>query len=409
MKKYFYLQLKRVLKVFPPIFIACAVLCAGLGVFLVGMIESDKNDEKNQKFKIGVVGSTEHSYLDLGITALETLDSTRFAIEIERTDEPTAKKALEKGELAAYVVIPKGFAEAALRGDIMKIKYYTTDSAVGVVSIFKDEVTKTVSDILVDSQRGVYGIAYAISQNLPNVSADNHMNALSIDYVSLILKRSEIYTVSSVGVSEGLSTAGYFLCGILTLFVLLLGIVAAGVFIKKDNTLCRVVSAKGVGAFRQTLSEYFAYFILIFFIVSLVAAATLYLAAKTKMIPDIEWITPSDIPLILIKIIPALAVITSLQFLLFEISKSIVSGVLIQFGTALSLGYISGCLYPIYFFPETVQRMARFLPSGIARVHISNCISNNFNATTLLGLLIYFAVFTVAAFVVRRFKITGRE
>ena len=96
----------------------------------------------------------------------------------------------------------------------MKIKYYTTDSAVGVVSIFKDEVTKTISDILVDSQKGVYGLGAAIGENTSIKNVGDNMTALALDYVSLILKRSEIYTVSTLGVRDGLSTAGYFLCGI---------------------------------------------------------------------------------------------------------------------------------------------------------------------------------------------------
>ena len=409
MRKYFYLQLKRLIKILPPLLIACLVISLALGVFLGGMIENDKNDAKNQKFKIAVVGSTEDSYLNMGVKALETLDSTRFAVEIEQTDEVTARKNLESGKLAAYVVIPKGFAEAAYRGDIMKIKYYTTDSAVGVVSIFKDEVTKTISDILVDSQKGVYGFGDALQENTSISNIGDRMTALSLEYVSLILKRSEIYTVSVLGVSSGLSTAGYFLCGILTLFILLLGIVATGVFIKKDNSLCRVISAKGGNALWQVASEYLAYFLLIFLIVSLVLTVILGFTDLSDVIPDISWLVLADIPLLLIKLIPAVAIITALQFLLFEISSSLVSGVLLQFLTAVTLGYISGCFYPIYFFPESVQNFSQLLPSGLARVHISNCISNAFDNKLVLAGAVYFAVIMLITVIVRRYRIVGKE
>ena len=408
MIKYFYLQIKRLLKILPSLLIAWIVLAMALGVFLGGMIENDKNDVKNQKFKISVVGSAEDNYLSMGITALETLDSTRFAVEIEQTDEKTARKNLESGKTAAYVVIPEGFSEAAYRGEIMKIKYYTTDSAVGVVSIFKDEVTKTISDILVDSQKGVYGLSGAVSENTSIKDTGKSMTKLALEYVSLILKRSEIYTVSALGVSDGLSTAGYFLCGILTLLILLLGIVATGVFIKRDNSLCRVIRAKGIGAVRQVICEYSAYFLLIFFITSLIIAV-LGFARISEIIPDTGWLTPAQIPLLLIKIIPAVAVITSLQFLLFEISSNLVSGVLLQFLTAVSLGYVSGCFYPIYFFPEAVQKLSDFLPSGLARVYLSGCLSNNSEHMPLLLCAIYFIIPLLAAVIVRRFKIVGRK
>ncbi len=409
MKKYFYLQLKRVFKLLPALLVACILLCVGLGTFLVGMIENDKNDQKNQKFKIYVVGSTEDNYLNMGVKALETLDSTRFAVEIKQTDEKEAKESFEAGKIAAYVVIPEGFAEAASHGDIMKIKYYTTDSAVGVVSIFKDEITKTISDILVNSQKGVYGLAEALRENTSVENINEHMNKLSFEYVSLILKRSEVYVVDVAGVSDGLSTAGYFLCGILTLFILLLGIVATGVFVKKDNSLCRVISAKRGGALKQILSEYFAYFLLIFVFGGLVLTAVLIAVTKTGFIPDLSWLNISDIPIVLIKAIPAFMVITSLQFLLFEISSALVSGVLLQFGMAVSLGYVSGCFYPIYFFPESVQKLSEILPSGLARTHFANIVCNENQSSTLLYLAIYFFVFMLIAFFVRQYKIVGKE
>ncbi|MBQ4130817.1 MAG: ABC transporter permease [Clostridia bacterium] len=409
MIKYFYLQIKRLIKIIPPLLIACLVLSVALGFFLGGLIENDKNDAKNQKFKISIVGSTEDNYLSMGVTALKTLDTTRFSVEITESDQNTAQKDLERGKIDAYVVIPEGFSREAYRGNIMKIKYYTTDSAVGVVSIFKDEVTKTISNLLVDSQKGVYGFAAAMREQNPTENPEKNMTALALEYVSLILKRSEIYSISSLGIWGGLSTSGYFLCGIFTLFILLLGITATGFFVKKDTSLCRVISAKGRGAIWQITSEYLAYFLIIFLIVALILGAILGFANLGEIITDIDWVSPSDLPKILVKIIPSVAVITALQFFLFEICTSIVNGVLLQFLTAISLGYISGCFYPIYFFPEGVQTISNFLPSGIARIHLSNCIQNIFDLKTALFCGIYFTIFIIAAIIVRRFKISGRE
>lgn len=408
MKKYFYLQLKRVFKLLPALLISSILLCAGLGAFLFGMVENDKNDVKYEKLKIHIVGSADGGYLNMGVKALETLDSTRYAIEIEQTDEKTARAALEKGISSAYIVIPEGFAEAARHGDIMTIKYYTTDSAVGVVSIFKEEITKTISDILVTSEKGVYGMADALRENTSVENVGSYMNKLSFEYVSLILKRSEVYVIDTVGVSDGLSTAGYFLCGIMTLFILLLGLVAAGVFIKKDTSLCKVISTKGGGAFKQILSEYFAYFLLIFVFGAMILTVALIALTKVNFIPDVTWITLSDIPVILIKLVPAFLVITSLQFLLFEISSALVSGVLLQFGVAVSLGYVSGCFYPIYFFPESVQKLSEVLPAGLARTHFANMVCRDNQAQTLPYLIIYFLIFMLIAFLVRRFKIVGK-
>ena len=116
MWKYFILQLKKVFKFVPYVGMAALVLFGALLLAISGILNTLADESSNLKVPIAVVGQAEDSYLEMGLTALQSLDSSRFAIEVVEMKEEEARTALEQGEIAAYIVIPDGFVEAAKEG-----------------------------------------------------------------------------------------------------------------------------------------------------------------------------------------------------------------------------------------------------------------------------------------------------
>ena len=72
-----------------------------------------------------------------------------------------------------------------------------------------------------------------------------------------------------------------------------------------------------------------------------------------------------------------------------------VSFVLLQFFLSTALCFVSGCMYPVYFFPVSVQRVAAWLPAGLARSQLASCITGENDVQTLLLLLAYALVFSI--------------
>ena len=87
--------------------------------------------------------------------------------------------------------------------------------------------------------------------------------------------------------------------------------------------------------------------------------------------------------------------------------SDLIGGVLMQFFVTLALCFVSGCLYPITFFPDAVQKLAKFLPTGIARMQIGNCILGCVSWETILPLLGFGCLFLGGAVLIRRFKVAG--
>ena len=64
--------------------------------------------------------------------------------------------------------------------------------------------------------------------------------------------------------------------------------------------------------------------------------------------------------------LPVVMLFAAMQLLLYEWISNPVTGILIQFLGAAGLGYLSGCFYPITFFPAEIQILAPYLPTGAA-------------------------------------------
>ena len=121
MGKYFCVQWKRYLRRLPGAFFALLLLLAGIATAFTALNQQNNTGEENQKFQLALCGSGDSSFLKMGLQALESFDSTRFAMTVVQMEEADAADALRRGEIAAYVVIPDTFLQEAFYGNILQI------------------------------------------------------------------------------------------------------------------------------------------------------------------------------------------------------------------------------------------------------------------------------------------------
>jgi len=107
---------------------------------------------------------------------------------------------------------------------------------------------------------------------------------------------------------------------------------------------------------------------------------------------------------LLLSLIPTIIMLSALNIMFFELCNNIVSGILMHFFVSLCLCYISGCLYPIYTFPDIIVSVSKFLPTGMARAVVSTAFAKNNVIPELLGMLIYTLLFLFATYIVRNYK-----
>lgn len=402
MKKYFYLQLKRVGKIFPFILAVTVALLIGLSVILYGVLDTFNRREDNKQFAIAVTGDTDNSYMKWGIAAMQALDETRFSIRFVKMDEADAKTALKKGTISAYVVMPEGFVEKAISGEIEPITYITSAGMEGLSTLFKNEITTLVTDMVVYSQKGAYGLDSALDDNgLADISYQ-HMNQISLEYTDLIFHRNELCRVDELGISDGLSTPEYYICAITILIFVLIGIPFSMVYIKKDYAFHRLLLSRGYSAQLQLSCEYCTHLFAMF----LQAAAIMLIIFAANIIPKVIGSDTLSFHGFLLKIAPIIIMISAFNLFMFELSNNIVSGLLLHFFLAISLCYISGCMYPIYAFPQIIKKIGSCLPTGIARSYLATEFTFDTSLPYLVGIILYTIAFYTLAWLIRYRKTT---
>ena len=404
--KYLCLQIKRVFKAFFPIMLTTLILVSGIGILTGMIIRLNLQEENKQKVNIGIVGKVTDSYLGIGVQALQHLDSSRFTVNFEEMTEKEARESLEAGKLSAYVVIPEGFVESVVSGENMQIRYVTASGARGINSTLMDELVECVSIMITESQNAIYGMQHILIEEEKTQNFWEETNTMNIKYIKTVLNRTGIYDVQLLGYSNQLSFISFYVCGMIVLFFLLWGINGSYLLIKKDSALVRMLTSKNIPVSKQIAAEYSAYFLLV--AASLLCVGVLLVIGMelTEItIPEWERVDLQEKLIFLIKLLPVAAVISAMHFFLYEMVSGIVSGVLLQFTIAIGLGYLSGCFYPISFFPETVQRFFQYLPTGVGVRYVGLSLTEGAAGKELLVMLIYMFIFLFMSGWIRKKKL----
>ncbi len=405
MKTYLYLQFKRAARLFPFVLVVALVLFGALlAVFRSMLQETEETDTQNAMLvAMAITGDTDYPYFDLVLRAVQKMDVSQFAITIEKMEENEAKRALERGEISAYAVLPDGFIESALNGHIKTITYVTTTGAMDTMSLFKEEVTEVISGMLAESQKGVYGIGNALDDNGHEDISHDKLNDMNIEYLKMILDRDELYRVETIEAAEDLPLQTGMFSGLTVFFVFLTTLPYALLYVPKNNALQRVLLARGRPSFGMLLCEFAAFFAAIFSLF-FITLAGLSLLADTA----VEGI-PSGGALLgfALQLIPVVLMVAAFAFLVFELCGNLVVGMLWQFLLSLALCYLGGCLYPLYAFPQAVQDTAIYLPSAMAQEYLSACLVGNVGSWA--GVVLYAVAFVALAAVIRHVRVTGKR
>lgn len=398
--------MKRVLRFLPAVFVVTLVLVCAIAFIAKGLISDKLDDESRQKVELAICGDMEGSYLGIGVAALQNMDSSRFAINFHTMEVDEAREALTNGEILAYLELPDDFVDSVVSGENLKVKFYFNSSQVGIGTKLMGEMAEVISGLIIKSQNAIYGMQDLCDEYEYYDVYWDATDALNLKYIDIILSRQDFFDVEILGLSNSLSMPAYYVCGFSVLFFLIFGMNGCAIFIRRDMSLGRMMSANGVGATSQVVVEFLAYLILV--IINILGMFCL-LGGLCEFIeftiPEWESIYFAKVLSFGISLLPAVIMISAMAFMLYELSGNVVSGMLLQFLAALSLSYISGCFYPASFFPEGVQLIGKILPSGLATGYASLCMRSEAGALIFVGMLGYTVAFVVITILLRKRKL----
>lgn len=375
-----------------PVMLVAALLVCGIYAVYQATVAKWSSDNSTEKFSVALVGGADDALLRLGISAVQTMDASRFTVELVEMEEQQAAQALYSGEIVAYIVIPEDFLDNALQGELIPLKFVSETGGKTILTVVKEELSAAVSNLVLASEQGSFALYDALTAMGYADIAHQEMNNLANLYASQIFNRDNLFSVEYIGVSEGLSFEKALLCGLTVLLMMLMSIPFAGVFVREGYGVERLLYSKGVGAFKQVLSE-----------------LMLYGLAMLILVTAAMWAFSGGTLKYLFAGIPVALCVASFCLLIYSITGHLVSAVLLQMLLGVGMCFVSGCIYPISFFPASIQALARFLPTGVIKTHFSRVfLEQSLRDTTLL--LAAFSVFFFTLCVgVRKYKIVRHK
>ena len=413
--KYTLLQLKRGAKVVPRILAMTLILGALISLLGWQMIRSQLSEERSSKVKIGLVGDVESStYLRVGLYYLQNLDSMQHTLDIIPMTEKEAEEALMAAQLQAYIVIPDGFEEAVgSYADDKPIRYVATEGAVGIGAVLTGEIARSVSGLLRDSQDSIYGMQTLLAErtDLSDYELALLGDEMIFRYAGMTAARESLFEFDYVSAKEELSIIGYYISGAIILFLMLWGVCACPLYAEEKEAgsggaLSRLLKARGIGPAAQVLGEEAGFMAVTFLSVLLVWMA-LFATVRIFHVDFRElglW-SNAEFFLLFLEMLPIMVMFGSLQFLIMETTRQLFGSMLSILLSALVLGYLGGCFYPISYFPVMMQKAASWLPSGVARNYFGECMLGRFDLRGFVYMLIVAAAATMLSILLRRKKV----
>lgn len=393
----------------PAVFLVTIVLATSIAFIAKGLLAEKLSDDNRKKIEVGICGDLTDSYLGIGVMAVQQLDSSRFAINFHTLEEAEAREKLLKGELTAYLVIPEGFVDSVVSGENFSVRYYTSNSQMGLGTMLMNELANVISELITKSQSAIYGMQNLCEDYERYDIYWDATNELNLEYIDIILSRQLLFEVEILGVSNDLSLQGYYICGFAVLFFMIFGINGCPIFVRRDMSLARLMSANGVGSLYQVLVEFVAYLVLVVIcMLSVFAVLGGVCQFADITIPEWQNVDFATVFGFCVALLPAVFMLTAMAQLGHELSGNIVSGMLIQFLLTLSMGYVCGCFYPASFFPESIQVLGKILPAGVAMKYASGCMLDEVSGLSVLGIFFYMALFVVLTWLLRQRKLEQR-
>ena len=372
-QKYVVIQLKRACKSLPIALAISLFLLLGFSIVFAGVIEQEESSAKKQKIQIGIVGNLEDNYLQLGMRALQNFDSTRFSISLLPMELEEAKRKMIGGELTCYLILPDNFIDSVNYGRNDKITVVSANGTTNFGTIVMQELALDISDLVLCSQNGIYGMQRYLTEHDLLEDWNELTDDLNLRYIFALLKRTDLFEVEQLGVSNHVSYIGYYFCAFLVFFLMIWGIVCAPSFIQKDLRLFRLLSSRGYSTKIQVLGNFISY--LLCMLSCMIGVYLSILIVFEKFGYKISEIcNRTQLFVFLGKTIPIIIMLATFQLFLYEIGKNIFSSIILQFVGNIVLCYISGCFYPINFLPENMIQVSRYLPTGVALRYLNAII-----------------------------------
>ncbi len=405
---YLLLQYKRALKALPVVILTALVISGCVLLMFVMIGKAGRKRGETEPLRIGVVGDINDKYFSVGLSAMQHLDSSRFAVELIELEETDAMRMIDEGKISGYAVIPEGFVQSVMTGENKQITLVTTNASEDIMTHLVREFMDYISVYLLKTQDSISGLSQYMYVNGHGEDIGKAIDDINLFYVNLVMKRDNLFEpIHYVGSKNTLSANAGYICGLMIFLVMMFGIAYSPVYTRREVSLNAILRIRGLPVAIQVLAEYLSYLGMMYICLLPLITLSVYLIDRSGvLIPEWKMGFLADYGYFITGFIPVIAMFATVQYLLFLLTDNYISGICLQFAFAVIAAYLGGCLYPLSFFPDPVRRSAMFQPAGLSYSYLADILLLKDSRVHLMMILLYLGIFFAAAVAVMKRRLS---
>ena len=369
------------------------IMILGICAIFVFTIAIQSRGEK--RIGIGVVGNIENKYMKLGVEMLNNMDASRFSVKFESLDEENAKKALREGRIVGYFKIDKDFIEGLENGENRPVIYVSSSG--GLMNELSKEVASVFSVLIVNSERVIYAVDEYLSEHKNVYDRETANTELNMSLLKNVFTRGKIYNIETKALTGEVSVKDNYICAMIIILTALSGVGLGSLLSGKKDTLQEVLKSRGLSYISSIICELIT--VTLYILILIIFGFGIFLLA-INFLQDESFISP-DYFEFFCNIFAVSIMFASMHLFIYELIYQRVTAVLTEIILGISLCYIGGCIYPLSFFPDIIQKISVFLPSTAGKNILISGLGYRLDLFSLAVVFLYTVLFMGGVYVLR--------
>ena len=367
--QYLYIEIKKTVRIFPRMLLQAILLMAIIAVIAFCGVKSMDREPLAVNVDIGVVVHEDNTMTRMALNYVQNMESVTQICRFVQVSEEEGLRQLERGKIAALVVLPEQLVEGIMNGQNPKVEVVFPKD-VKLEAMLLRELTESGAGLLRVAQAEIYGaidtaVEYGLMEQLSVMEAeiDSFNLAFALDRLAMYDEE----TVTAVG---RMSVLQYYAASGMILFLLLTGMAVYPVMQREPAVFRKQLVRQGVG----TLWQDFCRWICGWLCLGLLAgAAWVIFGAAANLVPDdgkkvLSGLasgrnrSPAGVRAAMILLI--LITVATLIYMIYGMAGSRTGSILLIFLFSVLMVYLSGGFIPSVLMPQTMQAVGDKLPTA---------------------------------------------
>ena len=395
---FLWFQIKSAFKTLPKL-AACSIVLSILIVAagVCGNKAINSNDVSAVTVNVALIIPEDDPRINMGLSFIKNMQSLTEKCNFIETNEETALKMLENGEIALAIYIPEHFVDGIMYGENHPASVVTPKNA-QVEALLFCAIAETGCRTLAYVQSGIYSVEDLLkSHNMSELisEADEDLNKYYIKYA---INRGRFFEHELVSATGNVSPIGYYICSGIILLVLLCGLTMSNQFSNHKPEIRQALSRNGIKDIHIRLTELIAVALMFFLLIGSVVIIGQITFAKELL--DTSFIGILALLLVIMSIVSFLMFVNTL-------TDNKLASTLVIFVLSAAMLYACGRIIPDVFLPDAVRTIGNFLPVKYWADTLESALFAFPSAKNILSVTLITIVFTGAS--IAATKIRGRD